>query len=109
MAIRVAAGELRHVVRVEQKTDSRGTMGEVLESWTLFAWIRCKIWPGKGKEAEESRRETGTTSTRFYCRYYPGLTLAHRLIYKGRTFGITNIANIGELDRELEISAEETL
>lgn len=107
MALRSPAGDRRHVVVVEQKSTTKGSMGNVLESWSTFATIRCKIWPGKGKEAEESRRETGRVLTRFFTGYYPGITIGMRLSFKSRYFDITNIANLGELNRELEISTEE--
>ena len=84
-------------------------MGEVIETWTTFATIWAKIVPGKGREAEESRRETGTVSTRFYTRYKAGITQGMRLKYGTRLYDIVNVANIEERNRELEITAVETI
>jgi len=109
MVHRVAAGELRHVVSVQEKTQTRGSMGEVVEDWIEIAVIRCKIWAKTGKEAEEARRETGKTPVRFFARYVPGITIGQRLVFGTRIFDIKSAVNVGELNRELDITTEETL
>jgi SPP1 family predicted phage head-tail adaptor len=109
MAFRVAAGELRHLVSVEEKGVTRGSMGEVVEAWVEVDAIRCKIWAKSGKEAEETRKETGRVPVKFYARYTPGITTGHRLTFGSRIFDIITVVNVGELNRELEITAEERL
>jgi len=103
----IGAGEYRHTATIESRTTGRATSGEYVETWTTFATIRCRIWPGKGTESSESKRETGTTNTRFFCRYIPGITGGMRLVFNGRYYDIVNICNIGEMNRELEIAAVE--
>lgn len=103
----IGAGEYRHTVTVERPNANRATSGAYIATWVTFATIRCRIWPGKGNEASESRRETGTTNTRFFCRYITGITGDMRLSFNGRYYDIVNICNIGEMNRELEIAAVE--
>jgi head-tail adaptor len=103
----VGAGEYRHPVIVEQQSLSRGESGEKVDTWTTFATLRCRIWPGKGTEATESLRETGTTPTRFFSRFVPGIVNGMRLVFSGRYYDIVNVCNVGERNRELEISAVE--
>ena len=101
--------EMRHVVTVEQKVPGRGSMGEEIETWTPFTQVWAKIWPVKGKEAEESRRETGKVATRFNTRFKPGITQGMRLKHGTRIFDIISAINIGEKNRELEIMTVETI
>jgi len=105
----LSAGEKRHIVTVEKKGAVRGSMGEEIEAWTTFARIWCKIVPGKGREAEESRRETGRVPTRFYTRYRVAITQAMRLRFGLRVFEIVHVANINEMNREIEISTVEVI
>jgi len=106
---RLNPGELRHLITIEQPSASRSTSGEVVNTWTTFATVWAKIMPIRGREAEESRRETGKAEVRFWCRYLAGVTLGMRLVRSGRYFDITAIINIDELDKWLEISAVETI
>jgi len=103
------AGKLRHIVTVEHKGTTKGSMGEIIETWTTFATIWAKIIPGKGREAEESRREVGIVPTRFYTRYSAGVTQGMRLKYGSRLYDIVHVANIEERNREFEITAVETI
>ena len=106
----MSVGQRRHIVTVERKGTVRGSMGEEIETWTALtrkAW--CKIVPGKGREAEESRRETGRVPTRFYTAYRTDITQAMRLRFGARLFEIVHVANIGEMNRELEILTVEVI
>jgi len=102
-------GEMRHIITVERKSTNRGSMGEEVETWTTAATIWAKVWPVKGREAEESRRETGKVETRFNARWKAGITQGMRLKHGARYFDIVAAINIGELNRELEITAVETI
>lgn len=108
MAFRVTAGELRHVVTVEQRSTARNADGSLVNSWSTVATIRCKIWAKSGKENEQSKKETGTMPVRFFARYVSGITTGQRLVFGSRYFDIITVVNVGELNRELDITADET-
>lgn len=106
---RVAVGELKHLVTIEQRDETeRGPGGEVVEVWPTYATVWCKILPGRGRESEIARRETGKTENLFWCRYLAGVENGMRLKFGARIFDITNTVNIEEASRWLEISAMET-
>lgn len=109
ITFRLQPGELNRKVIVEQRSTTRGTMGEEVDSWTTYKTIWCKVLPGRGQEAAIARRETGRLETKFWCRYFSGLTLKMRLNLSGRYFDIVSIANIEERNRFLELSAVETI
>jgi SPP1 family predicted phage head-tail adaptor len=107
MALRVAAGALRNVVSVEELTQSRGTMGQVVQDWAETRTFRARIVPVKGKELLENGKEVMKKPVRVYCRYPQELPTGCRLKYKSRIFDIVSVVNIDELNRELEILTEE--
>ena len=109
MIPRARSGEMRHPVAVQARTTNKGDGGEPLDTWTTVFTIRCRVWPVKGKESEESRRETGKLMCRFFTRYQAGITIGMRLVFNGRYFDIISAANVGEMGRELEITAMETI
>lgn len=103
----IGAGEYRHTVTVQQPNTNKSSSGAPIATWSTFATIRCRIWPGKGNEATASLRDTGTTTTRFFCRYIPGILNGMRLVFRTRYYDIVNVCNVGEMNRELEITAIE--
>lgn len=47
----VAAGTLRHLVTIEQKTQTQdSTTGEMVDSWSTFATSYAGIYPMSGRE-----------------------------------------------------------
>ena len=84
-------------------------MGEEIDSWTEFKTVWCKVLPGRGRESDIARRETGKLETKFWCRYFSGLTLKMRLNLGGRYFDIVSIANLEERNMFLEVTAVETI
>jgi len=105
----IQPGELNRQVIVEQRSTTRGTMGEEIDSWTTYKRIWSKVLPIRGQEAAIARRETGKLETKFWFRYFSGLTLKMRLNMGGRYFDIVSIANLEERGRFLEVTAVETI
>ena len=109
ITFRIQPGELNRQVVVEQRSTTRGTMGEEIDSWTTYKKVWCKVLPGRGQEAAIARRETGRLETKFWCRYFAGLHQKMRLNMGGRYFNILSIANLDERNRFLEVTAVETI
>lgn len=109
ITFRLQPGELNRKVIVERRSTTLGTMGEEINSWTTYKAIWCKVLPGRGQESAIARRETGKLETKFWCRYFSGLTLKMRLNLSGRYFDIVSIANLEERNRFLEVTAVETI
>lgn len=109
ITFRLQPGDLNRQVIVEQRSTTRGAMGEEVDTWTTYKKVWCKVLPGRGQESSIARRETGRLETKFWCRYFSGLTMKMRLNLGGRYFDIVSIANIEERNRFLELSAVETI
>ena len=109
IAFHLQPGELNKQVIVEQRSTTRGAMGEEVDSWTTYKRIWCKVLPVRGTESDIARRETGRLETRFWCRYFAGLTMKMRLNIGGRYFDIVSILNIEERNLYYEITAIETI
>ena len=102
------AGILKHIITIQTPTRADDGMGGKTTTWTTLATVRAAIWPLKGTEAVEARKETGTITHRIRIRYLAGITAGCRVAFGSRTFElVAPPINMDERNRELELLAEE--
>ena len=107
MALRVAAGGLRTPVTVERLSLTRGSMGEVVEDWAAVGTFRARVVPFRGKELLENGKYTASVPVRIFAKYPTIATPADRLRVGSKILTVISVINIDELNREVEITAEE--
>jgi len=101
------AGRLRHRIDIYLPTKSSGVSST--ETLNYFGTFWCAIEPMSGKEFQALGGTTNSLTTKITMRYVNNLTEAHIAIYKGRRFKFQQIINKEELNRELQIIAEEVI
>ena len=94
------AGQLRHRIEFQERNETRGTQGSVVESWTTLAFRWARIVPLNGQELVNAQQIKNTISHRIELRYWVDLTAKLRIVFNGRTFGIESVINIDERNRE---------
>ena len=101
------AGELRHVIVVQEATAARDASGGKTYTWATKATIRAAYEVLTGREYFAANQETGESTARFKCRYYPGITTDMRVSWGSRYFDIERVDNPGGRAREIHLYVRE--
>jgi len=70
-------------------------------------WV--KIITEGGREFYAAQKMNAEVTAVFQIRYFPGLTVKHRILYGSRVFNILFINNVGERNEEYLVSAKEVI
>lgn len=103
-------GRKRHRVTIERATARQTATGAMEKTWTSLGQVWAEIIPQRGDEASEQMQLGATLAHTIRMRRTGAaisLTPADRIIYAGRTFEVTVVADIGERNREIECQATE--
>lgn len=104
------AGQLRHVVTIQQKSVSQDAYGEETITWSDVATVRAGIFPKRGREYIESKQEQADITHRILLRYRSGITPSMRIVYGSRVFEIVAPPiNPAERDIQLEVMCREAI
>lgn len=110
MGVYLRAGDLRHRITIQSRTTSRGSKGDIPETWSDFAPnVPAAIRPLSSRELIAAANVQSSTSHEITIRYMPGITAAMRAIYNGRIFNLGPPINTEERNIELCIPATEGL
>ncbi len=101
------AGKLKQRVQFQQQTSQQDTAGQPLNVWTLFAERYASVEPLTGREMYASMERVGRVETRFRIRYTPGIVPKMRIVWLGRVFDITYVAQQNGEPVEQIIMAQE--
>lgn len=103
------AGKLRNRVTVQVATTTTNSYGQSVESWadvgTFWAYVR----PLGGNEAVVAKQvqENATTAITLRWQGSTTLTILHRILFNGRVLGITQVNDVDERNRQLELLCQE--
>ena len=102
------AGQLRHLLTVEKKTESRDAHGGIAEAWKPDGQCWASVEPVSGEEFYRAQQAGAAITHRIRMRYDPNLTsTGHRIKFKGRTLRIESVVNVDERDIETRVMARE--
>lgn len=101
------AGQLRHRVTIQQRTDADDGAGGLTITWTPLTVLWASVAPQTGRETIAARQVTPAMTHLVRLRYYAGLTTKHRVVLDGRALDILAIQNVEERNRELVLSCQE--
>jgi len=108
----MAIGEYRHVVTFQTPTTGPDGDGGVTETWgDLLPRWHVAIQPATVRDLERNAGGAivATATHIIRGRYRSDVTVAARMVFDGRVFRITGIANPKERNRELWLFAVETV
>lgn len=100
-------GALRHRITIEQATDARNAIGEMVPSWATFATVWASIEPLRGRELEAAQQRFAEASHEVVIRYLVGLVPKMRVKFGTRLFDIGFVQNIEERNREMRLDVVE--
>jgi SPP1 family predicted phage head-tail adaptor len=104
------AGQLRHRVTIQARTQTQDASGDPVTSWTTLATVWGAVEPIRGREATFAGDQVlGETDTRVRLRYSPAaaqVTPGHRLEHQGALFNVVSVAHVRLGQQEIEIMAK---
>jgi SPP1 family predicted phage head-tail adaptor len=108
------AGQLRHTIAIQQRTQTTDNMGGYTEAWaavTGMSAVPAAVWPLKSSERLEEAKLELSTTYRIRIRYRPGVDASMRIYWsdKSKTFNIISITNLDERNRVIEFLAKEEI
>lgn len=102
------SGALRHRLTIQQVTETRDSLGGVMESWAQFAVVYGTIEPLSGRERFLAAQTQAEATYRSRIRWISGLTAKMRISFNEKIYHITYIADDGRR-RELVLDLVEGL
>lgn len=100
------AGKLRHLITIEEPTESQNEYGEPVESWATFAQLWASRGDLAGREYFAAQQTQAEVTTRFRLRYVDGITAKMRVSSDGVLYQINSVQDPDGRRRELIIMAE---
>mgnify|MGYP002265685874 CR=1 FL=1 len=98
---------MRHVVIIETPGESNDTQGQPIKTWSTFATVHAAVEPLTGREYFAAAQINAETTTKITIRYQAGITQKMRVSYDSKIYNIDGIKNIGERDRQIELTCSE--
>jgi SPP1 family predicted phage head-tail adaptor len=100
-------GKLNKRVTLQRLVNTRGTSGELVESWQDEATVWAAVEPLSGREYWQAQEMASETSIRVRIRYRAGLVPTMRVVYGARHFEILSIIDLEEGHREMQLMCRE--
>lgn len=101
------AGQLRHVLLIEQPSRVSDGLGGFTTTWIPFETVRGAAEPFQGREYFAAQQTQSDVNMRWRIRYLDGLTKDMRITCEGRRYDIKSIIDMEERHRVLVIMAVE--
>ena len=103
----VRAGLLRHRVVIQTLSTAKDAIGGDAETWTRLATVWAEVKPLSAREALEAQRMTSTASHFITVRYRDDLAPNMRVVWRGRTFEISQVENLDGRDEAIRLWCSE--
>jgi SPP1 family predicted phage head-tail adaptor len=84
-------GRLRERVTIQQASENRNAMGEVVQSWVTFAERWASVDGLSSREFLLQGQQQSEISHRVRLRYVPGMTSSMRFLWRGRVLEMTSL------------------
>ena len=101
------AGKLRHLLTLQQSTDTQNARGEAIENWSDEADLWGSIRPLVGREGFDANQMYANATHEIRVRYRAGVAPKKRFKHGSRVFDIEAVVNVDERSRELVCIATE--
>jgi SPP1 family predicted phage head-tail adaptor len=88
-------GRLRERVTIQQASETRNAMGEVVQSWVTFAERWASVDGLSSREFLLQGQQQSEISHRVRLRYVPGMKATMRFLWRGRVLEMTSLLEHG--------------
>lgn len=102
-------GELNRRIEVLELREERDAFGGVNGDWVTVGRVWAKIAPKSGRENFVNQQEQGIQETEITMRFYPAMSLKHRIRYGEKLYGVTAVKDVVTGHRWTVITAKEII
>ncbi len=103
----IAAGTLRHSIRVQSLVETVDAGGGRTRAWVDYFLTHAAITPMSGRELRAGGQMQAPMTHRLTLRWAPGLTAKMRVLFGTRVFNVRAVRNLDERNRWVELLCEE--
>lgn len=106
-------GALRQRLTLQSLVETKDAYGQMVKSWATVATVYGEVRPLQGRElvnaAQIKADLTHLVTMRYIDSLEPGKRTvpSERILFKGRTLNIIDVANVDERDRTLVLHCQE--
>ena len=99
----------RHLLTIEQPTNSLNDFGETVQAWSTFVTVFGAIQGIAGREYIIANNKSAEMDYRIYTEYTDNVKPTMRVKFGTRYFAIVSVVNVDELNRELQLLCKEVI
>lgn len=107
MTVNLQAGELRHVIEIQQNRRTFDANGDPTRSWSTVATVRAMIMPIGGDEGDATGKYAGVNDVKMRMRFHSGLTPSQRIVHESKNFQIVSVSDVEGMGVAHEIVCRE--
>ena len=92
------AGKLDRRLTIQSKVSTRGSMGDVAETWETVATVWARLLSSKGREFYSGGVQLGVDITGFQIRYSTAvgaMDQTWRVLYEGQEYNVFSTSEVG--------------
>jgi len=105
----IKARSKRHKILIEKVTETRDSIGGVIETWSTYSALYAEVQPLNGREYFDSKAIQADTTIRFRIRYLQGIIPKMRINYNSRLFDIESVIDVDERRKEMVLMCKESV
>lgn len=103
------SGQLNKRIVIQTPTQTKDSEGYANSSWATFATVWAAVKPMAGRELIMAGVNAPQNSVQFTIRYLAGVLPTMRISYGGKYYNITNVANLDDGNRWIELTTSEVI
>lgn len=102
-------GELKRRISVLEQRVERDSYGAEVGDWVVVGRVWAKIEPGVGRENLVNEQVQGVQEASITMRFYPAMTIKHRIEYDGKYFEVLEVKDIVTTHRWTQVTVKEII
>lgn len=99
----------RHLLTIEQPSNSLNDFGETTQTWSTFATVFGAVQGIAGREYIIANNKSAEMDYRIFTEYVDNVKPTMRVKFGSRIFAIVSVINVDELNRELQLLCKEVV
>jgi len=105
----ISIGELRHRIKIQQRSTTQNSFGEVLDNWVDVATVWAKVEGLNGREFFAAYQTNTNITYRVKIRYRSDIKQDMRIVFKDKILNIKAIISPDGVNNELYLMCEEVI
>ena len=97
------AGKKRHLITIQQRTDTKSSTGAVTTTWTKFKSLWANVSDIRGYEKESANAAWPGSDSKIMFSYVSGLLPTMRILFNDKIYSILDIENVEERNRNIKL------